>query len=459
MGRHSRGSGEPPAPLPDPPARHPYAPRSAEDTGDSDRQTYRVVDVGPPAGYGGAASVAAPGRRRLGTPLGRANRAGCRRRTRSAAVGSGFRAPDGFGADRREPRFGATRSDLVDSRPIAPTGESRRLAPSTERVPAGGADGASPGGRRRRASPGSAGAVGTVASRGSPPPQRVRPGSRSAAASRVSAPPGRIWSSRAPVGRLWTVASPASGPRWLSRASLASASPASAAPGSAVPGSARTTPELPPPPAPGPAPVRPEPRFGATRADLLDPQLTRRDGPVEPRIDLAEPRPGRRGAAEPRFGATRAGSRRSVGSTALAPRPAADPDEVTDTGARRARSRSASPPRTDERGRRGRPTTEDEDDEHEREPALILQWGDLRRPDADRRDRRPRRLARLLPALVDLAVLRRARGRRRRDRHAGARPRPAPPARPRPRPAHGRRHGRRHHRADRACRPRSPCRD
>ncbi len=28
----------------------------------------------------------------------------------------------------------------------------------------------------------------------------------------------------------------------------------------------------------------------------------------------------------------------SVGSTALAPRPAADPDEVTDTGARRARS-------------------------------------------------------------------------------------------------------------------------
>ena len=396
----------------------------------------------PPAGAGRrAASVRRRLSRRLGTPLGRANRARLPAPDAVAAVGSGFRAPDGFGADRREPRFGATRSDLVDSRPIAPTGESRRRAAAVARP--------SPATGRRvpvRRAPWR-----TAASRGSPPPQRVRPGSRSAAASRVSAPPGRIWSSRAPVGRLWTLASPASGPRSLSRASLASASPAPAAPGSAVPGFGPDDSRLPPArPGPGARPARAPVRRDPGRPARPPAHPPGRSG--QPRIDLAEPRPGpagRRGRAEVRR--DQAGSRR-VGGV----------DRAGAAPARRTRTRSPTPAPAAP-ARAFRLATEDatrheagetEHDEHEDEhdddePALLLQWGDLRRPDADRRGRRPRRLARLLPALVDLAVLRRARGRRRRDRHAGARPYPAPPARPRPRPAHGRRHGRHHHRADR----------
>jgi hypothetical protein len=112
----------------------------------------------------------------------------------------------------------------------------------------------------------------------------------------------------------------------------------------------------------GLAPVRAdvgEARFGATRADLAEPRPARRPEP-----------------AEPRLGATRAELAESVGSTALAPRPAPDPDEVTDTGARRARSAFRLATEADETAEE---TADEaaEPDEHgyEREPALILQWG------------------------------------------------------------------------------------
>ncbi len=64
-----------------------------------------------------------------------------------------------------------------------------------------------------------------------------------------------------------------------------------------------------------------------------------------------------------------------MGSIALAPRPAPDPDEVTDTGARRARSafRLATETATEETDE----DDEDDEDEYgtEREPSLLLQWG------------------------------------------------------------------------------------
>ncbi|HEY7103152.1 MAG TPA: hypothetical protein VH573_16080 [Mycobacteriales bacterium] len=415
MGRHSRGSGEAPAPLPDPPSRHPYAPRSAEDSGDWDRRTYRVVDVGLPSGapepprYGGQAS------------RGVASRAGDPRAVPDPPGPSGLRAPDGFGPERGEPRFGATRSDLAESLPSAPTsgsrfGARREVAGEPFRAPTTGPAGPSFGGGEPRFGATRAD-LADPRSGGSP----------------VDTGEARL---RAPV------AEPAS-PRF---------------------GGSRFGPDESrlAPPAPGPPPVRSEPRFGATRADLLDARLTRGDGPADPRVDLAEPRPGRRDDPDPRFGATRAdlseprprprddagsrfgatrvdlgqprsgsredpdpgsgwtrvdlgearsGSREdpdsgsgwtrvdlggprlgrrddgeprfgttrvdlaeSVGSTALAPRPAADPDEVTDTGARRARSAFRLAGEDDE-DEDEHDEDADDHDEPEHEPALLLQWG------------------------------------------------------------------------------------
>ncbi len=354
MGRHSRGSGEPPAPLPDPPARHPYAPRSAEDTGDSHPQSYRVVDVGPPAvtaeppRYGGRSSAPRDSPRPSdprGLPAPDA----------VAAVGSGFRAPDGFPADRREPRFGATRSDLVDSRPVAPTSESRRPAPTSE---------SRFGGRR-----GDGGESRFPASTAGPAGLPFGGGEPRFGATRADLVAPRFGESLVDSGesRLRAPVAEPGEPRFGE----------SRFGGSGFGGS-RFDPDesrLPPPPAPAPAPVRPEPRFGATRADLLDPRLTRRDGPAEPRVDLGEPHPARRDdAAEPRFGTTRLDLAESVGSTALAPRPAADPDEVTDTGARRARSAFRLATEDDEAGEAEHDELEAEHDDHEHEPALLLQW-------------------------------------------------------------------------------------
>jgi len=471
MGRHSRGSGAAPAPLPAPPARHPYAPRSLEDSGDRDRQTYRVVDVGLPPGaaeparYGGRPS--APRDSRPSDPRGLP--------APGAAGGSGFRAPDGFGADRGEPRFGATRADLADSRPgagqsrpPAPTIESRFAGPASESRPAAPTSESRRGGptsgsrfagpaseSRLGGSPsgsGFAGPVGesrlgapTTASGFAGPAGESRPAAPTGE-SRLAAPTGesRLGGSSSGSG----FAGPASesglggptgesrldgrhGDGGESRSRASTAGPAEppfrggeprfgatradlveprfggslvdsgesrlhapvTEPGESRFGGSRfggsrfggsrfgaDESRLPPPPAPGPAPVRPErpePRFGATRADLLDPQLTRRDGPAEPRVDLGEPHPGRRAdAAEPRFGATRVDLAESVGSTALAPRPAADPDEVTDTGARRARSafRLASEDDEDETDEAEHDEPEDEHDDHEHEPALLVQW-------------------------------------------------------------------------------------
>ena len=370
MGRHSRGSGEPPAPLPDPPARHPYAPRSVEDSVDRDRQTYRVVDAGPPAGsepppYGGrpSARVVDAGPPAGSEPPRYGGRPSAPRESPrpsdprglpapDAAGGPGFRAPDGFGAGRREPRFGATRADLADPRTAAPTTESRRAAPTSESRFVG------PTGESRfRAS---------TAGPAEPP---FGGGEPRFGATRADLVEPRFGGSPVDSGE--------------SRLHAPVAEPGEARFGRSRFGGSRFGADesrLPPPPAPGPAPVRPErpePRFGATRADLHDPRLTRRDGPAEPRVDLGDPRPGPRAdAAEPRFGATRVDLAESVGSTALAPRRAADPDEVTDTGARRARSAfrlATEDDEDDETGEAEHDAPEDEHD-HEHEPALLLQW-------------------------------------------------------------------------------------
>jgi len=424
MGRHSRGSGEPPAPLPDPPARHPYAPRAVEDSGD--RQTYRVVDVGlpggaaEPPGYGGPPSAPRDSLRPSdprGLPA------------PDTAGRSGFRAPDGFGADRREPRFGATRADLADSwpaagesRPGGPTIESRLGAPTSgSRLggPTSGSRFAGPASESRLGGPTSESRLGgpTTASGFVGAAGESRPGGptiesrfggrrgdggesrfRGSSAGPAELPFGggepRFGATRADLVEPRSGGSLVDSGESRLRAPLAEPGESRLG-GSRLGGSRFGADEsrLPPPPAPGLTPERPEPRFGATRADLLDPRLTRRDGPAEPRadlldprltrrdgpaeprVDLGEPRPGRRAdAAEPRYGATRVDLAESVGSTALAPRPAADPDEVTDTGARRARSAFRLATEDDEDGETGEAGHDEPEDEHEHEPALLLQW-------------------------------------------------------------------------------------
>lgn len=259
MGRHSRGAadGTPPPPS-EPPARHPYAPRSQEDTGTWDRSTYRVVDVGLPPDapvtfpLGGsrpsqtAGPNRAPARNQPSEPPRDLN--GSRAALRSVPEGeTGLRPP-------AEPsRYGATRADLAGMTEL------------------------------------------------------------------------RYGATREPGA----------------------------------------------------------PRYGASRVDLADPRLTR-----DPTRALAEPRTGteparaesRYGAAQDRYrapeprtterhGATRADLAESVGATALAPRPEprTDPDEVTDTGARRARSTFHLAPETEDE------TDEAHDDDDE--PSLLLQWG------------------------------------------------------------------------------------
>jgi hypothetical protein len=132
MGRHSRGAADgTPPPPPEPPARHPYAPRSVEDTGTWDRSTYRVVDVGLPPD----APVAFPlGGGHPGTQTAGPNRAGLRA---VPEAGTGLRPPAGpsrYGATRADlagmtelrygatrepgaPRYGATRADLAEPVP------------------------------------------------------------------------------------------------------------------------------------------------------------------------------------------------------------------------------------------------------------------------------------------------------------------------------------------------------
>ncbi|HZB49638.1 MAG TPA: hypothetical protein VE547_11145, partial [Mycobacteriales bacterium] len=109
-------------------------------------------------------------------------------------------------------------------------------------------------------------------------------------------------------------------------------------PGVADPGPARET---------GEPPVRGRRRAGATRADLAA------------LAEAEETRGGRR-----RAGAARADLAHTAGSTALQPR-LPEPDEVTDTGAHRARSTFRLADEPD-------PAAEDA---YAEEPSLVLQWG------------------------------------------------------------------------------------
>ena len=144
MGRHSRGSGEAPAPLPDPPSRHPYAPRSTEDTGDRDRGSYRVVDVGLPPGTPGAPGPAEPirygGEPRRGHGATRAEPTPPHNLAAGTRPGDprGRPAPDApplggprfgpsdpgesrFGGPPAEPRFDGSGAGPAESRPPVPT--------------------------------------------------------------------------------------------------------------------------------------------------------------------------------------------------------------------------------------------------------------------------------------------------------------------------------------------------
>jgi hypothetical protein len=343
MGRHSRGAGEAPEPLPDPPARHPYAPRSVEDTGGQDRGTYLVVDVGLPEGAPGSEPSGLRSVRELGTGPSR--------------FGPGESATR---LDPEPPRYGATRADLAAPglsptqsgfRPHTDPADTRFGAPVEQRSGATRADlawsrfggSAEPGlgaPESRFDGPAEAGFGGPAEQRfGAPAEPRFGATRADLAQSRFGGPAGsRVG---APESRFGGPAESRFGGPADSRLGPPVQS------GSGAPTESRFG---------GPA----ESRFGAARADLAEPRFgaTRADlyqGPVDPEDGPA-----------PRYGAE------SVGSIALAPRPAPDPDEVTDTGARRARSafRLATETATEE-------THEDHEDDYEteHEPSLLLQWG------------------------------------------------------------------------------------
>ena len=322
-----------------------------------DRRSYRVVDVGMPPGtpgepgsseplrYGGeprrghgaTRAEPAPPRPHHPAPQTRPDDPRGRSAPDAAAFGGAPPAEPRFGGGRRpdagEPQFGATRADLAGTRfgGSAPDGGEPRF-----------------GGSRPDVDPRFRGpATGRAESRFGGEPHF--------GATRADLAESRFGGSAADTGesRFGAGRADAGEPRFRDP------DPAESRFGGSRLGVGESRfgageSRLAAPVEPGLAPVRAdlaESRFGATR------------------VDLAEPRPGRDGAVESRFGATRADLAASVGSTALAPRPAQDPDEVTDTGARRARSAFRLATEDEEEH------DEEEHDEPEREPALILQWG------------------------------------------------------------------------------------
>ena len=372
MGRHSRGSSEAPAPLPDPPTRHPYAARSTEDTGDWDRRSYRVVDVGLPPGTPGAPAPAEPfrygGEPRRGhgatraepdphhpAPQTRPDDLRARSAPDPAAfggsrLGSSDPGESRFGGAPVEPRFGGGRPDVG-----GPQFGATRADLAGTRFGGSQPDGGAPrfGGSRPDTDPRFRGpATGPAESRFGGEPRF--------GATRADLAESRFGGSAADAGESRF----GGGRADAGESRFRDPDPAESRFGGPDPGESRFggprfglgESRLAAPVDPGLAPVRADPaesRFGATR------------------VDLAAPRPGREGdPGEPRFGATRADLAASVGSAALAPRPAPDPDEVTDTGARRARSAFRLATDDDEEEH-----DEEEHDEPEREPALILQWG------------------------------------------------------------------------------------
>ena len=393
MGRHSRGAGEPPAPLPDPPTRHPYAPRSVDDTGDRDRRSYRVVDVGLPTGAPGVD----PGDvRRDGRPSPPRRRAHGATRADLAAS-----SPPPHHPPAEAPELGAR----ANSRVGGPTADPRELrrddrpdpaqprfrAPTDRPEPRFG--GPDPTESRFGAATTGVGEPRVGATRADPAESRFRPPTPDPAEPRVGATRADLAESRFRP----PTPDPAESRVGATRADLAGSRFGGSAAGTAESrfGASRLDPGQPYLPAPAADPAAS--RFGAGRPEFAAPGLGVSESrsaapgeqelaPVRPdlaesrfgatRADLPEPRPGRREEpAGSRFGATRADLAESVGSTALAPRPAPDPDEVTDTGARRARSAFRLAAETDEADRSDDHDDHDEDEHDEREPALILQWG------------------------------------------------------------------------------------
>jgi hypothetical protein len=305
MGRHSRGAADgTPPPAPELPARHPYAPRSAEDTGTWDRSTYRVVDVGlpPDAPVSFPLNGSHPGTQTAGP-----NRAPARppepaQRTALRSVPESSRPPESS-------RYGPTRADLAG---LADLRYGATREPGAPRYGATRADLAEPrAGRRPEA-----------ARPAAPEPVRPEPGRPE---------PGRPEPVRTDFGRAEPVRTDF-GRAEPVRGDFGRAEPVR---GESVRGDFG----------------RAEPVRGESRLGTLDPD--RYTAPAE--------RPAER------HGATRADLAESVGATALAPRPDPEPrpdaDEITDTGARRARSTFHLAPDTDQ------------PEPYQEEPSLLLQWG------------------------------------------------------------------------------------
>ena len=348
MGRHSRGGAGSPPPEPEPtvPAAPRYEPRSAEDTGVWDRSTYRVVDVGLPPG-----SSAAP----VSFPLGGAPAGG--RPLRSVP--------------ERGRRGGATRADLVDPEPGQPGPRSNPGVPSRHRPAESGLPPLSTNGRRPASSPGLP-PLGTNGRRAAPGPAGTGRGYDPGA--------GRGYdtgSGLAPLGpgRAFDTGNGRTADTGGGLAPLGTGRAFDTGNGRTVDTGSGLAPL---------GTARPydsglRPPADAPRAFALDPAPHPLDQDVRRSAESSSgPRPlntyGSRDDERPtraagRFGATRADlAGDTLGATALAPREAPEPDEVTDTGARRARStfRVAEAPVED--------AAKAEDEDYD-EPSLLVQWG------------------------------------------------------------------------------------
>jgi hypothetical protein len=347
MGRHSPGAGKSPPPVADPASRHPYAPRSQEDTGAWDRRTYRVVDVGLLAG----APAARPPLRSVPEFDRPPSRFGAAETATREDTASRLRRPDptDTGSRLRAPDLADTGSRLRGPDPADP--RLRRPDPADTGSRLRAPEPADTGSWLRPPAPYGAEASLHGATRSDlyEPRYAAEPAAHPAVDPYDRLEPARSGATRADL------AEPRLG--GIAPAGFGVADPARPGPNGGAPTGFRFGP-------PDPA----EPRLGSagrTGSGFGGPDA------AESRFggDLDESRYGAAGPDAPRYGATRADLAESVGSTALAPRPAPDPDEVTDTGARRARSAFRLAPEADEAD------DTDYDHDEEAEPSLLLQWG------------------------------------------------------------------------------------
>jgi hypothetical protein len=384
MGRHSRGGGTTPPPEPEPPAPRSsrYAPRSAEDTGTWDHSTYRVVDVGLPvtprtsAGYADP-RPGPPAEPPAARPTGPGTYGGAARTEPPAgAYGSRSYEPVAFplsGAAPAEPsRYGAPEPHRYGGPPAA---EPSRFGGTPEPSRFGGtpAEGRFGGGPAAEGRPG--GGLAAEGRLGGVPAADGRFGGGPAVESRYDggAESRRYGATRAdlvgPPSRAGAAESargtrPAADPYGARRADRALEETGFLA-----------HPIDPDESTPGLPPLAGAPRDSGAGLPPLGGALRGaggRDGAVHPLGGSRSDSPLRTVPTEPRFGATRAdlAGADTDGATALQPSAPPEPDEVTDTGARRARSafRLAADPVED-----SEPDTEPED-EHE-ESSLLVQWG------------------------------------------------------------------------------------